>query len=268
MSDQVLNIDGTDIAFSRRGRGTPLVLLHGYPLDRTIWNDVAQMLLDDFDLIMPDMRGFGQSNVMEADRSIMAYASDVAGLLERLGIRKAHVTGHSMGGYVALAFARTFPRQITALGLVASQPLADTEERKSARYATAEQILTNGVGGVVDGMSPQLSPNTEVQAFVRRVISTQAPMGLAVALDAMAGRPDSTDVLRSFSAPAVIIHGSADALIPVERAREMRLLLPSAHYLELPGVGHMPMMENPAAVAEALHFLGPIKRGSVTILNR
>lgn len=268
MSDQVLNIDGTNVAFARRGKGTPLVLLHGYPLDRTIWNDVAEMLLDDFDLIMPDMRGFGQSDVMEADRSIMAYASDVAGLIERLGIRKAHVAGHSMGGYVALAFARTYPRQIAGLGLVASQQLADTEDRKSARHATAEQILKNGVGEVVDGMSPQLSPNTEIQAFVRRVISNQRPMGLAVALDAMAGRPDSTDVLRSFSAPAVIIHGASDALIPVERAREMRLLLPAAHYLELTGVGHMPMMENPAAVAEALRFLGPIKRGSVKIIDR
>ena len=268
MSDEKLNIDGTNIVFTRRGKGTPLVLLHGYPLDRTIWNDLAHMLVDEFDLIMPDMRGFGESDVMEADRSIIGYASDVAGLLERIGIRKAHVAGHSMGGYVALAFARQYPRQTAGIGLVASQELADNEERKSARHATAHQILEDGVNSVVEGMTPKLSARPEVQALVRNIIARQRPMGLAVALDAMAGRPDSTEVLKSFTGPAVIIHGTSDELIPVERAREMRLLLPSAHYLELPGVGHMPMIENPAAVAEALRFLGPIKHGGVTILGR
>ena len=116
-------------------------------------------------------------------------------------------------------------------------------------------------------MTPKLSARAETQAIVRSIIARQRPMGLAVALDAMAGRPDSTEVLKSFTAPAVIIHGSSDELIPVERARAMRLLLPSAHYLELPGVGHMPMLENPAAVAEALRFLGQIKQGGVKILG-
>jgi pimeloyl-ACP methyl ester carboxylesterase len=262
-----LNIDGTNIGFSRRGRGTPLILLHGYPLDRTMWGEVAAMLESEYDLIIPDLRGFGKSDVMEADRSIMAYASDVAGLMERLAVRKAHVAGHSMGGYVALAFARLYPRQIAGLGLVASQEVADTEERKAARHASSKQILADGVGGVVEGMSSKLSPVPEVQAFVRGVIARQRPMGLAVALDAMADRPDSTEVLRSFAGNVVIIHGTADELIPVDRARAMRLLVPAAHYLELPGAGHMPMLENAAAVAEALRFLGPIKRAAVTLLN-
>ncbi len=245
-----------------------MVLLHGYPLDRAIWDEVAQVLEDEHDLIIPDMRGFGVSDVMEADRSIMAYASDVAGLLERLGLRRAHVVGHSMGGYVALAFSRSYPRQTAGIGLVASQALADSEDRKAARHATGQQILREGVGGVVEGMSPKLSARADVQLLVRDIIARQRPLGLAVALDAMAERLDSSDVLRSFSAPAVIIHGTADELIPVERGREMRVLLPAAHYLELPGVGHMPMMENAAAVAEALRFLGPIKSGSVTLLGR
>ncbi len=267
MSESVLNIDGTHIGFSRRGRGTPLVLLHGYPLDRAIWDEVAQMLEGEHDLIIPDMRGFGVSDVMEADRSIMAYASDVAGLLERLRLRRAHVVGHSMGGYVALAFARSYPLQTAGIGLVASQAVADSEERKAARHATGQKIIQDGVNWVVEEMSPKLSARAEVQVLVRNIIARQRPMGLAVALDAMAGRLDSSDLLSSFSAPAVIIHGTADELIPVERGREMRLLLPAAHYLELPGVGHMPMMENAAAVAEALRFLGPIKSGAVTILE-
>ena len=95
----------------------------------------------------------------------------------------------------------------------------------------------------------------------------QRPLGLSVALDAMAGRLDSTDVLRSFKSPAVIVHGDADELIPIDRAREMKALVPTAHYLEIPGGGHMPMMENPPAVAEALRFLAVRRDKSVKILD-
>jgi pimeloyl-ACP methyl ester carboxylesterase len=268
MQEMALNVDGINIAFARRGRGTPLILIHGYPLDRTIWNEMAEMLEGEFDLIIPDLRGFGASDVMEADRSIIGYASDLAGLMDRLKVKNAHVVGHSMGGYVALAFAREFPGKTAGLGLIASQIVADTAERKVARQATARQIMEEGIGGVIAGMAPKLSPDAGVQAFVSRVMAKQRPLGLAVALDAMAGRPDSTDVFRSFRFPVVVVHGDADELIPVERGREMKALLPSAHYLELPGVGHMPMLENPAAVAEALRFLGTLKDKGITLHDK
>jgi pimeloyl-ACP methyl ester carboxylesterase len=267
MEEQTLNIDGINIAFARRGKGPPLLLLHGYPLDRSIWNAVAEMLEADFDLIIPDLRGFGGSDVMEADRSMMEYASDLAGLLELLKIRKTHVVGHSMGGYIALAFAREFGSKVAGLGLVSSQVAADTPERKAARQATARQVMEQGAEGVAEGMTPKLSPEARVQSQVREVIARQRPLGLSVALDAMAGRLDSTDVLRSFKLPVVIVHGEADELIPVDRAREMKALVPAAHYLELPGGGHMPMMENPPAVAEALRFLGMRKDKAVTLLD-
>lgn len=267
MEESILNIDGINIGYTRRGSGRPLVLLHGYPLDRTTWGRVAEILEREYDLIIPDLRGFGASDVMEADRSIIEYASDVAGLLERLRVRRAHVVGHSMGGYVALAFAREFADKTAGLGLVSSQVLADSDEKKAARQANAREIMEQGIAGVAEGMAPKLSHEPSVQEFVRDVISRQRPLGLAVALDAMAGRPDATDVLRSFGGPAVIVHGDADELIPVERGREMREALKSAHYLELPGAGHMPMMENPAAVAEALRFLPARKDKTVTLLD-
>jgi pimeloyl-ACP methyl ester carboxylesterase len=268
MEDRTLNIDGINIAFTRKGKGQSLLLLHGYPLDRSTWNAVGEMLAADFDLIIPDLRGFGSSDVMAADRSMIEYASDLAGLMELLKIRKAHVVGHSMGGYVALAFAREFASKVAGLGLVSSQVAADTPERKAARQATARQVMEQGVEGVAEGMTLKLSPDARVQTRVRDVILRQRPLGLSVALDAMAGRLDSTDVLRSFRLPVVIVHGDADELIPVDRAREMKSLVPAAHYLELPGGGHMPMMENPPAVAEALRFLGMREDKGVKILDR
>jgi pimeloyl-ACP methyl ester carboxylesterase len=254
MEMQKLNIDGINIAFVRQGTGIPLILIHGYPLDHSIWDPVAALLENDFEMIMPDLRGFGNSEPMEADRSMLAYASDIAGLLERLRLRKVHMVGHSMGGYVALAFARAFSERIAGFGLVASQVLADTPERKEARYATAREVLATGVATVVEAMTPKLSSDKDTQSFVRDLMSRQQAAGLACALQAMAERADSTEILTNLRCPVVIVHGQADALIPVEQGRAMRTALPSAHYVELEAAGHMPMLEDPAAVAKALRW--------------
>ena len=248
------NIAGIEIAYVRRGQGEPLVLIHGYPLDHTTWDEVAPLLENDFDLIIPDLRGFGQSDVMEADDSIIEFASDIKGLLDRFKIEKAFLAGHSMGGYVALAFAREYPDSVSGLALISSQAAADSPEIKEGRRVTANQVLDEGAKIVVESMTPKLSADARVQSFMRELMSKQRPLGIYSALTSMAERPDSTDLLQTFKFPVVIVHGDADALIPVERGREMKAALPSAHYVELPGLGHMPMMENPQAVADALKF--------------
>jgi 3-oxoadipate enol-lactonase len=254
-----VNIAGVNLAYARRGQGAPLVLIHGYPLDHSIWDPIAPFLEHNFDLIIPDLRGFGESDVMEADDSIVDYASDIAGLLTHLKIRKAYVAGHSMGGYVALAFGREYEERVAGLAMVASQMAADTPERKEGRYATARQVLGSGVGGVVESMAPKLSSQPELQAFARNLISRQPPLGIFSALHAMAQRMDSSEIFAGFPFPVVIVHGDADALIPVERGREMKAALPAAHFVELPGAGHLLMMENPEGVAEALEFFLSVK---------
>jgi 3-oxoadipate enol-lactonase len=254
-----VNIDGINLAYDRRGKGAPLVLIHGYPLDHTIWDDAALSLMEEFDVIIPDLRGFGESDVMEADDSIVDYAKDVAHLLDHLQIKKAYLAGHSMGGYVVLAFAREFPERLLGLGMVSTQILADTPERKESRIATARQVLEKGVGIVADSMTPKLSAEKRIQDLVQGLITRQRPLGISTALTAMVERPDSTELFATFKFPTVIVHGDADALIPVERGREMKTLLPSAHYVELAGSGHLPMMEAPQAVADALGFLLNVK---------
>ncbi len=259
MEMQRVNIDGANIAYARRGQGAPLVLIHGYPLDHSIWDAAAPFLEHDFDLIIPDLRGFGRSDVMEADDSIVEYASDIAGLLTHLKIRKAFLAGHSMGGYVALAFAREYEERVAGLALVSSQMAGDTPERKEARYATAKQVAENGVGSVVEAMAPKLSAHPGLQQLARELIARQPPLGIFGALYAMADRPNSSDVFGGFPFLVVIVHGDADELIPVGRGRDMKAALPAAHYVELPGAGHLPMMENPQGVAEALKFFRTVK---------
>lgn len=128
-----VKVNGINIAYERRGRGEPLVLIHGYPLDHTTWNEIASLLENDFDLTIPDLRGMGQSDAVDKIYIIADLASDVAELLDHLKVQKAFIAGHSMGGYVALAFARAHPNRVRGLGMISSQVLADSPERKQGR---------------------------------------------------------------------------------------------------------------------------------------
>jgi len=250
-----VNVNRFNIAYTRQGQGTPLVLVHGYPLDRTTWNEMLPLLENDFDLIVPDLRGFGESDLVEGPYTISDMASDIAGLLDTLNIEKAILVGHSMGGYVVLAFARMYPQRVSGLGLVSSQALADSPERKKGRYESADVVMKTGIGPVSESFPALLSSDQRVQAFVRDLIAKQRPAGLAEALKAMAERDDSSSILSGFEIPVAIVHGDADRLIPIQRAQEIKDAISHAALLELPKVGHMPAMEAPEAVASALKKL-------------
>ena len=252
---QKADVNGIQLAYDRHGTGTPLVLLHGYPLDHHLWDEVVPLLEDTFDLVLPDLRGFGGSSMVDSFSAMEDYASDVAELLDQLGIQQTAIAGHSMGGYVALAFARLFPKRVRGLGLVASQVLADPTERKEARYQSAAEVADKGVGSVVETMAPKFTADKKLQAFARQSMERQPPAAYIGALKAMAERVDSTPLLSSFSFPVVLIHGDADQLIPIDRAREVKAALPQAHLVEIRGAGHMPMMENKEKTAEALKHL-------------
>lgn len=249
------SINGIQIAYERHGMGTPLVLLHGFPLDHHLWDDVVPLLENTFNLIVPDLRGFGESTTVDTPYTMDDFASDIAGLLDSLGIRSAAIAGHSMGGYVALAFARLFPDRISGLGLVASQTLADSPDRKEGRYKTAAEVAEKGIGGVVETMMPKLTSDPRLQAFARQIMERQQPAAYIGALKAMAERVDSTSLLATITCPVVVVHGDADVLIPVERAREVKAAIPRAQLAEIGGVGHMPMMEAKEKTAEALRTL-------------
>ncbi len=248
-------VNGINLAYTRRGKGTPLVLIHGFPLDSTSWDEIIPLLEDKFDIILPDLRGFGQSTTIKSPYTISDMAEDLAGLLDYLGIEKTAIAGHSMGGYVALAFAKKYPNRVSGLGLVSSQTAGDPPERKEGRYKTAADVAEKGLGVVVEAMTPKLSADVRVQTFVRGVIEKQSKDGVMGALKAMAEREDSMSILSSFDFPFLLIHGDADALIPIDRAKEIKAALPSAKLIELKGSGHMPMMEFAKATAEGLMFL-------------
>jgi 3-oxoadipate enol-lactonase len=250
-----LNVNGIELAYTRQGKGTPLVLLHGYPLDHHLWDEVLPLLEDTFDVILPDLRGFGESTIVDTPFNVEDYASDVAGLLDQLGIQRAAIVGHSMGGYVALAFAKLFPERLSGLGLVSSQVLADPPDRKEGRYKSAAEVSEKGTGGVVETMATKFTSDEQLQAHARELMQRQRPEAYIGALKAMAERADSTNLLSSFNFPVVIVHGKADALIPIDRAREVKNAIPNAHLVELESAGHIPMLEAKEETAEALKRL-------------
>jgi len=247
-----VKVNGVDLAYVRRGLGPTLVLVHGYPLDHSIWDQVAPLLEGSFDLILPDLRGFGESSTVDIQYSMDTMAADIAGLLDRLGMDQTFMAGHSMGGYVALAFLRAHAGRLRGFGLVSSQVLADPPDRKEGRYKTAAEVAERGVGVVVEGMAPKLSPDLKLQGELRKLMQVQSAAGVIGALKAMAERDDSAPLLQNFQLPLVIVHGTADALIPIERAREVKAAVPRAQLVELSGVGHMPMLEAAKETAAAL----------------
>jgi len=250
-----LSVNGITLAYTRRGKGTPLVLLHGYPLDHHAWDSVVPLLEDTFDLVIPDLRGFGESTTVDALYTMDDFASDIAGLLDHLGIQKAAIAGHSMGGYAALAFARLYPDRLSGLGMVSSQVVADSPERREGRYKSAAEVAEKGIVGVVEFMTPKFAPDERLRESVREMMQRQSPAAFIGALKAMAERKDASSLLSGFKIPVVIVHGDADELVPIDRAREAKSAVHHAYFVELKDVGHLPMMEAPKRTAEALCYL-------------
>lgn len=248
-------INGMTMAYERHGRGIPLILLHGYPLDHTIWEPIVPLLEDRADLILPDLRGFGGSYTTENDYSLVEMATDVVKLLDHLKIEKASIAGHSMGGYVTLAFARAYHQRVSGLGLISSQVVADTPESRKARYDTADLVEARGVDVVADSMPAKMTSNISLQHVIRDIARCQRPAGIINALKAIAERQDSTSILSEFDFQVLIIHGLEDGIIPIERAREVQMKLSQVHLVEIEGVGHIPMMESPQVTAESLKIL-------------
>lgn len=113
------------IEYKCLGTGQPLVLLHGFPLDIGVWDAILPLLEHQYEIIIPNLRGFGKSESRTGEYSLSNMADDVADLLDHIGLEKSIIAGHSMGGYVALAFARSYPDRLLGLGLISSQVIAD-----------------------------------------------------------------------------------------------------------------------------------------------
>lgn len=257
-----LTDDGVRLQFLDEGKGLPVLLLHGFPLNATSFAAQVRGLSGQYRFIVPDHRGFGGSERKEGPTEMSLIARDALSLLEALKVRSAVVGGVSMGGYAAMALLRENPGKVRALVLADTQVVADDEAGKQRREETARLVLERGMGFLVDSILPKLlgpAPRPELRGEVERIIRSNKPAGAAAALRGMALRLDSQDMLARFAGPALIAVGELDSVTPLARAHQIKELMPAAELAVIPGVGHLSNMEAPDAFNLALgRFLAQI----------
>jgi pimeloyl-ACP methyl ester carboxylesterase len=255
-------INGITLAFNDQGTGLPLVFLHAFPLNRSMWTDQETALSTQFRVITIDLRGHGESDAPLWHYSLDQAADDVHGLLDHLSIRQAVLIGLSMGGYIALAFYRKYADRVKGLVLADTRAQADAEDGKRARFEMAQLAYTQGAGAIAEIMIPKLlSPATiqtrpELVQRVRTMIEGNQVSGIAGDLMAMAERPDSIPLLQQISCPTHIIVGELDVPTPPADARLMGDRIPHARLAVIPGAGHLPNLEQPELFNEAIRSFG------------
>jgi pimeloyl-ACP methyl ester carboxylesterase len=241
------------LSYDDRGRGPALVFLHGFPLDRRIWEAQVAALSDQCRVIAPDLRGFGRSGRSDPF-TIESLADDIHLFLGQLGARPCVLAGLSMGGYVALAYAKKYAKDLRGLILVDTKADADTPQAKEGRQKMIELARTQGASAVADQMMPKmLGPGTqqsrpEVVKTLRRIMEDCNPQTIEYALAAMRDRPDRSGDLASIKVPALVVVGDADAITPPDVAEKMAQAIPGAKLEVIRGAGHMSPMEQPEQV--------------------
>ena len=241
-----------------QGTGTPVVLLHGFPLDSRMWAaQVPALAAAGHRVIAPDLRGFGQSR---SDRpfTIESLADDVHALLERMNVLPVVLAGLSMGGYVALAYAKKYPADLRGLVLLDTKAEADTPEGKEGRGKMIDLVRRDGAKAVADQMMPKMlakdaaGQRPQVAQDLRRMMEQTPPKTIEHALAAMRDRPDRGGELSSIAIPALVVVGESDAITPPQGAEAMAKKVPGAKYELVRGAGHMSPMEQPDQVNRAL----------------
>jgi pimeloyl-ACP methyl ester carboxylesterase len=248
------------------GAGTPLVLLHAFPLDGRMWAPQVEALAGGYQVIVPDLRGFGAARDQAVEEAGMdLLADDVARLLDDRGLDRVVLGGLSMGGYVALAFARRHADRLSGLVLLDTKAAADGDQARDARLEMAERVLREGNGFVPEVMLPRLLGQTSRERrpqLVERVtalILEQDPRAIAGAQRGMAARTGSGDLLASVAVPTLVVTGEEDTVTGPEVGRELAAGIPGASFLLVKEAGHLVNLEQPEVVNEALlDFLAPL----------
>lgn len=256
-----LTVNGAAIHYSDRGPadGVPVVLIHGHPFNRSLWAPQTEALTAaGYRAIAPDLRGYGDSDVVPGKTLLSDFADDTASLLDHLGIERAVVGGVSMGGQIAMEFQRSYAPRVRALVLSDTSPFEETAEGKVFRNSLADRLLAEGMNGYADEViDKMLAPYNvtampDVAARVLTMMRTTAPEGAAAALRGRAERPDYRDTLAAVKTPVLIVVGTDDVYTPVSDAEAMRTLIPHATLTVIESAGHLPGAEQPALFNKAL----------------
>jgi pimeloyl-ACP methyl ester carboxylesterase len=258
-----VEIPGATLSVTDAGQGPPILFVHGFPLDHSMWRSQIADLSRDFRCIAPDLRGFGRSTVTAGTVTMDQFADDLAALLDALGIAEpVTFCGLSMGGYIAWSFVRRHAVRLRSLILCDTRAVPDSPEAAANRRKLAEDVVRVGSELVANAMLPRLfAPNTLAQpanwiAEARRVILATNPQGIAAASRGMAERGDARLLLPTIRCPTLVLVGEHDVISPPAEMRDLAAAIPESDYRIIAAAGHMAPVENPESVnSEIRRFL-------------
>lgn len=246
-------INDMTLAYGDSGSGQPIVFLHAFPLNRTMWAGQEAALSSQFRVITIDLRGHGESDAPLWHYTLDQAADDVRALLDHLSIRQALFVGLSMGGYILFAFYRRYADRVKGMVLADTRAQADQPEGKAGRFQMAQIAYKQGPPAIADIMIPKLlSPATiqtrpEIVQQVRMMIEGNQTSGIVGDLMAMAERPDSVPFLKQIACPTQIIVGELDQATPLSDARLMAEQITDARLALIPNAAHLANLEQPEA---------------------
>ena len=256
-----LTVEDSTIAYIDSGKGQPIVLLHGFCGSSSYWEHIIPTLSADFRVIAPDLPGHGQSDPLKGKSTIKNIADQVKNFLDELNLAEVTMFGHSLGGYITLAFAEKYSNHLNGYSLIHSTAYPDSDEAKQGRLANIEKVNQSGIYSLIDGLVPKLfSPENQDENYVGTAMeigySTSAE-GAIDALNAMKDRPDRNQVLETSTLPILLIAGEQDQIIPAEKTFSVSKVNIKQSIIK--DSGHMSMFENPMElISEIQGYLASI----------
>jgi 3-oxoadipate enol-lactonase len=256
---QTASVNGVSMAFRDSGGGVPLLFVHGFPLDHSMWNAQIEAFSARNRAIAPDLRGFGRSEPGEGIETVERMADDLAAILDALSIGEPVVLcGLSMGGYIAFEFWRKYANRLKALIFCDTRASADKPDVAAGRLATAELAIREGTRPIAEAMLPKLfSPKTRAERphlieEIERTILRTDPKSVAAASRAMAQRRDFTAELKNIRCPTLVLVGADDVLSPPTEMKSLADGIPRAEFRKIADAGHLSPLERPAEVNAAI----------------
>jgi 3-oxoadipate enol-lactonase len=256
MRKQIQLKNGNQIAFQDVGNQDVIVLLHGFCGSSDYWNKVIPPLSESYRVIAVDLRGHGESSAPDEVYNMELFAEDVAQLAEELELPRFHLFGHSLGGYVTLAFVEKYADKLAGFGLIHSTAFPDTEAAKANRDKGAESISENGMEPFIKALVPKLfapahaaSMPEEVQ-LAKGIGLATPPIGAIQTLKGMRNRPDRSRVLQETALPLLLVAGEGDQIIPADKTFVVDG--PQVMQVLLKGAGHMGMLESPEELVASI----------------
>src|SRR5580704_2521353 len=262
---QRIKCSDAEIAYWVVGEGAPVVLLHPFPANHEFWLPVAGALAARFRIILPDLRGHGDSGVGEGPATMAKHALDMARVMDDAEVGRAALIGVSIGGYALFEFWRRFRGRVAALGLCNTKAPADSAEARAGRLQAANDVLERGTEPFFESMIPRLLGKTtretrpDLVDGALRMMRKLSPEDVALVQRGMAERPDSVDTLKNINVPTLVVTGDEDVLTGLNEAELMRQHISGSQLRVIPKAGHYAPWEQPEEAGKLLRqFLDQI----------